>query len=67
MGLTYADIELINADDLAAVRRRIIDEDEVKRMHVNMLVDSGAYIWRSMRIYRSSYTAHTREAQSATR
>jgi clan AA aspartic protease len=42
MGLTYADIELINADDLAYVRKFIIGEDEVKRMHVNMLVDSGA-------------------------
>ena len=44
MGLTYADIELINADDLASVRRNIMDKDEVKRMHVNMLVDSGAYM-----------------------
>ena len=42
MGLTYADIELVNADDLAYVRKYIIGEEEVKRMHVNMLVDSGA-------------------------
>jgi clan AA aspartic protease len=44
MGLVYADIELINADDIALVRRNIIDQDEVKRMHINMLVDSGAYM-----------------------
>jgi len=44
MGLVYADIELINADDLALVRRNQMDQDEVKRMHINMLVDSGAYM-----------------------
>jgi clan AA aspartic protease len=44
MGLVYADIELINADDLALVRRSLMDKDEIKRMHINMLVDSGAYM-----------------------
>ena len=44
MGMVYADIELINADDLAMVRRNIIGEDEVKSLHVNMLVDTGAYM-----------------------
>ena len=44
MGLVYADIELINADDMALVRRNMMDKDEVKRMHINMLVDSGAYM-----------------------
>jgi clan AA aspartic protease len=43
MGLVYADIELINADDLGLARRYIIGEEEVKRIHVNMLVDTGAY------------------------
>jgi clan AA aspartic protease len=43
MGLVYADIELINAGDLEMVRRHLMDKDEVKRMHINMLVDSGAY------------------------
>jgi clan AA aspartic protease len=42
MGLVYAEIELINGDDLALVRRKIIGEEEVKRMHVNMLVDTGS-------------------------
>lgn len=42
MGLIYADIELINGDDLAFVRRNMMDQDEVKRMHVNMLVDTGS-------------------------
>jgi clan AA aspartic protease len=43
MGLVYADVELINADDLGMARRYIIGEEEVKRMNVNILVDTGAY------------------------
>ena len=42
MGLIYADIELLNDDDLAMVRRKLMDNDEVKRMRVNMLVDTGS-------------------------
>jgi clan AA aspartic protease len=42
MGLIYADVELINGEDLVLARRHIIGEEEVKRMHVNMLVDSGS-------------------------
>ena len=42
MGLVYADIELINGDDLALVRNHIKGEEEVKRMHVRMLVDTGS-------------------------
>lgn len=44
MGLVYAEIELINADDLALVRRFKLDKDEVKRIRLNMLADSGAYM-----------------------
>lgn len=44
MGLVYAEIELINADDLALARRHIIGEKEIKRIRVNSLVDSGAYM-----------------------
>ncbi|MCS3798333.1 clan AA aspartic protease [Niastella sp. OAS944] len=42
MGLVYADIELINGGDLEMSRRNLLDVDEVKRMHVNILVDTGA-------------------------
>lgn len=42
MGVIYAEIELINGDDLALARRHIIDEEEIKRMKVNMLVDTGS-------------------------
>ena len=39
--MIYADIEIINNDDLADVRRHRMGEDEVRRMHVNILVDTG--------------------------
>ena len=42
MGLVYAEIELINGDDLALVRRKIIGEDEIKSMKVSALVDTGS-------------------------
>jgi len=42
-GLVYADIELINAGDIALARHHIIGEEDIKRMRVKMLVDSGAY------------------------
>ena len=42
MGTIHADIELINADDLALARRNKLDKEEVKHMTVKMLVDTGA-------------------------
>ncbi len=44
MGLVYADVELINGEDLSFARKNIIGEDEIKRMHVNLLVDTGSYM-----------------------
>lgn len=44
MGLVYAEIELINAEDIALARRNVIDKDEIKRMWVTALVDSGSYM-----------------------
>lgn len=44
MGLVYADIKLTNELDLGYVRGNIIDRDEVKQMHLHMLVDTGAYM-----------------------
>jgi clan AA aspartic protease len=43
MGFTYADIELISADDLALNRRGFLPENEIRRMRVTALVDSGAH------------------------
>jgi clan AA aspartic protease len=42
MGLIYADIELINGEDLVLARRNYIGDDEIKSMRVNMLVDMGS-------------------------
>ncbi len=44
MGLVYADIELINAVDIELAKRHVIGEDEIKRIKLSMLVDSGAYM-----------------------
>ncbi len=44
MGLVYAEIELINSYDLESARRHIIGEEEVKRMPINILVDTGSYM-----------------------
>jgi clan AA aspartic protease len=43
MGLTYAEIELINGIDKGLVRQHSLDQDEVRRIRVYALVDSGAY------------------------
>ena len=42
MGAVYADIELTNGDDLALVRRSVIGEEEIRRMPLNIRVDTGA-------------------------
>ena len=42
--MVYADIELINAFDIEMVRRGQMDQDEIKRATINVLVDSGAYM-----------------------
>ena len=43
MGLIYADIELISGGDIVMARKGYIDTDEIKRLHVNILVDTGSY------------------------
>jgi clan AA aspartic protease len=43
MGKIFADIKLINADDIALLRRKKIDKSEIRSMMVNILVDTGAY------------------------
>lgn len=44
MGLVHAEIEIINGGDLELARRGYIDKDEVKRMYVTMLVDTGSFM-----------------------
>lgn len=40
----YADIELINGEDITLAKNNIIGEEEIKRIKVNALVDSGSYM-----------------------
>ena len=42
MGQVYAEIELISTDDLAFARKKIIGEEEIKRITITALVDTGA-------------------------
>ena len=44
MGLIHADIELINVEDIILERKGLIDRDEIKRLHVNVLVDTCSYM-----------------------
>ena len=42
MGLTYANIELLNGGDVEMQRRNYMGADEIRQIEVNMLVDSDA-------------------------
>ena len=42
--MVYADIKLINSDDLGIAKRNITGHEEVREITVNMVVDSGAYM-----------------------
>src|SRR2546426_11899354 len=44
MGLVYAEIELISVDDTALFRHGYLAENEIKRVRVSALVDSGSYM-----------------------
>jgi clan AA aspartic protease len=68
MGLIYADIELINAGDLEMSRRYVIGEEEIKRMWVRMLVDTGSVymcINESVQEQLQLRTIETRKGQLA--
>ncbi len=41
MGAIFADIELINGEDITLARKFYIGEEEIKRMPVNIRVDTG--------------------------
>jgi hypothetical protein len=44
MGIVYADIELINEADVALAKRHYIGIDEVRRIRLSMMADSGAWM-----------------------
>ena len=43
MGHVHAEIEIINSIELELAKRHLMDPDEVKRMHITVMVDSGAW------------------------
>jgi clan AA aspartic protease len=42
MGIVYANIELLNNGDVELNRRKFISDDEIRKINLNMMVDSGA-------------------------
>lgn len=42
MGIVYANIELLNGDDVALHRRKFISDEDIRCVNLNMMVDSGA-------------------------
>jgi len=44
MGLIYADLELVSAEDVALERKGYIAKTQIKKENVTALVDSGAYM-----------------------
>lgn len=44
MGFIHADLELVNHEDVMCARKYIIGEEEIKKMNINMLVDTGAFL-----------------------
>lgn len=42
MGLIHAEVTLINGEDMVLARRHVIGEEEIKKMTITALVDSGA-------------------------
>ena len=42
MGLSYAELEIANYDDIAAVRRGVLQDGDIRRMKIKCLADTGA-------------------------
>jgi clan AA aspartic protease len=63
--LVYAEITLINGEDLILAKRNIIGEDEIKQMNVNMLVDSGAYMMAINKTIREQLQLPLKEKRRA--
>ncbi len=43
-GLVYTEIDLISIDDIVLSRRGFLDNGKIKKVTINALVDSGAYM-----------------------
>ncbi len=65
MGLIYADLELVSADDIALERKGYIIKDEIKKEQVRALVDSGTYINEHIKNQLDLAVVDTMEAELA--
>lgn len=65
MGLTYAEITLVNADENGMARRGLFPKDEVKKIVVTALVDSGAYMLTISDCIRKQLNLNTMDQQTA--
>lgn len=44
MGLVYADLEIVNSDDIALAIHGYLQKENIRKANVRALVDSGAYM-----------------------
>ena len=49
----YGNITLINSGDIEMAKRHIIGEEEIKKMTIKMMVDSGAYMMAINEVLRA--------------
>ena len=45
MGLIYANITLLNGEDIVLHRRSYLEKEKIRKLEVKALVDSGAYMF----------------------
>lgn len=45
MGMVHAEIEILNMEDIINAKNNLIDQDEIRRMNIRVLVDTGSYFF----------------------
>jgi clan AA aspartic protease len=65
MGIAYAEIELVNREDIALLRRGYIQEDQIRRTTVRALVDSGTSLLTISESLRNQLDLPTIDRQQA--
>jgi clan AA aspartic protease len=65
MGLVYADITIYNNDDFALVRKNQLDPEDVKKIDVRALVDTGSYMLCINEVIQEQLQLHIVEKRKA--
>ncbi len=65
MGLVYADIQLINSDDLLRAEDKTIQKAEIRQTTLSMMVDSGATMMAINESVRTQLGLRTQYKQAA--